>query len=47
MIIFEWSCPLWVSFALGTVVFLPLSSFISFRVLLWRASTLQVRRHDD
>lgn len=46
-ILFAWSCPLWVSFATASVVFFPLSNFISFRIMLRKESHMRLRRDED
>lgn len=46
-VVFGWSCPLWVSFFVGAVIFLPFSSFISFRIMLHRETLMSLRRHSD
>ena len=46
-IFLEWTCPLWVSFAFGAIVIFPLSSFISFRIMLRKDDHMRMRRSDD
>lgn len=43
----EWTCPLWVSFAVGAIVLFPLSSFISFRIILKKDKHLHARCATD
>ena len=43
----EWTCPLWVCFAFGAVVIFPLSSFLSFRIMLKKDAHMHLRRSDD
>jgi hypothetical protein len=46
-ILFNWSCPIWCSFFAGAVIILPISSFISFRIMLYREQKMGLRRHSD
>lgn len=43
----EWTCPLWVSFAVGAIIIFPLSSFISFRLMLRKDTHMHLRRSND
>ena len=43
----EWTCSLWVSFAIGATVLFPLSSFLSFRIMLKKDKHLHARRATD
>lgn len=46
-VIFDWFLPLWFSFFVGAAIILPLSSFISFRIMLKREDSMGLRRHVD
>lgn len=46
-VLFGWSCPIWCSFFAGAVILLPISSFISFRIMLRREEHMGLRRHSD
>ena len=46
-VIFALEFPLWLSFAIGTAIFYPISVFIGFRMMLHLERPMRMRRDDD